>query len=173
MASNAFQHLRPIAKLVRDFHTPRRFTPQEVEAINAQPDEEITPTIGPINDAFANSLPLQDLSNVNLDLSLDTLVNMTENQYMVSGSLDSQLANLESPDTNVGVGVGVGTPGKSALGTSVHARKMGKRTSLLPPGGAAMPVPKRFKADPGTMGLHDYNEADNELVVDSGFLDEM
>ena len=164
MAGNIFQHLRPIVKLVRDFHHPRHLTPQEVEAINAQPVEDIVPTIQPINDAFAAAMPLQE---IDLDISLDTLVNMTDNQYMVSGSLDSQLANLEAS----GSGVGVGTPSKPILGTSVQARRMGKRSSLLPPGGAAMPVPKRFKADPETMGLH--NQPENELGEDAGFLEEL
>ena len=169
MANNAFQHLRPIVKSTREFCDVKQFTPQEIEAINAQPDEDIVPTIAAVNDAFNNAIPLQDLTNDGLDLSLDTLVKMTEDQYLVPGSFNSQLANLEATDGSVGVG----TPSKSALGTSAHARKMGKRTSLLPPGGAAMPVPKRFKADPGSMGLHDYNEPDNELVADAGFLGEL
>lgn len=166
MVSNAFQHLRPIVKHMREFCDVKQMTAEEIEAVLAQPDEEVVPTITAVNDAMKNDIPSSDSVNDTLDLSLDTLVKMTENQYLVPGSLDSQLANLEATDT----GVGIGTPSKSSLGTSVHARRMGKRTSLLPPGGAAMPVPKRFKADPGTMGLHDYTEPENELVADAGFL---
>lgn len=162
MATNAFQHLRPIVKLVRDFNNVRQFTPQEIEAITAQDDSEIVPTVAPINDAFANGMPIQD---IDLDISLDNLVNLTDNQFMVSGSLDSQLANLDTSSA------GVGISSKPVLGTSVHARKMGKRSSLLPPGGAAMPVPKRFKAETETMGLH--SQPENELADDAGFFEEL
>lgn len=173
MNSNAYQHLKPIVKLTRESHNVRRFTPEEVEAINAQPDEDISATIAPILEAFTKSEPLQDLSNVNLDLSLDTLVNMTENQYMEAGSLDTQLANFDGAADTANIHAGAtGTPGKSSLGTSVHARKMGKRIAA-PPGGAATPVAKRFKGDGQTMGQSAYNEAEEDLVADSGFLEEL
>jgi hypothetical protein len=172
MNSGPYQHLRPIIKSIREFHNVRRLTQEEVETINSTPTDMMEGTVGPIMEAFQKSEPLHDLSDVNLDISLDTLVDMTENQYMAAGLLDSQLAHLEgNGDTSMGSGSAVGTPTKLALGTSVHARKMGKRTALQPPGGAAMPVPKRMKSEGETMGTHEYNEAEGDLVMDAGFLE--
>jgi hypothetical protein len=161
MNSNAYQHLKPLVKLTREAFNVPRLSAQEVEVINAQPAEEITATITPILDAFAKTEPLQDLSNVN----------MTENHYMAAGSLDSQLAQFDSATDNGNIAASAaGTPSKPPLGTSVHARKMGKKIAL-PPGGAATPVAKRFKTDGQTMGQSAYNEAEEDLVADAGFLE--
>lgn len=170
MASSVYHHLRPAVKVLRDLHNVPQMSAEQIEAVLAQPDEEIQPTLGPVLEDMFKAEPTADLSMSadNLDLSLDSLVNMTDNPYLsnaFSTRLGSSLESSDAPEQQT-------LPEwKPAPGTSVQARKMGKRTATMPPGGAAMPVPKRSKGDGSSIGDEQYEETSREVDSDTGFLD--
>lgn len=153
MNATVYQHLVPLVKLTRDsVHVPR-FPPDQIHdmlqttqtASHADPSasEADAGTIGPMIEAFHSAQPSSDSSNINLDLSLETLVYMTQNSYMATNPLANQLALASvNPDELKP------PPPKIWPGSSQQARKMGKRTASEAPGGAVEPVPKRVKGEP-------------------------
>lgn len=166
MNTSAYQHLRPAVKLMHDLHNIPRLSPDQVQAVLDQPDEEIQPVVNSVFDDMFKAEPSTstDLGSDSIDISLDSLVNMTENPYLAASRLTTTLENSGMSD--------LGTPSRITPGTSVQARKMGKRTATLPPGGAAMPVPKRHKGDGNgsTLGDGEQDEVDQEVSIDSAFL---
>jgi hypothetical protein len=166
MNSTVYQHLRPAVKLMHDLHNIPRMSSEQIDAVLAQPDEEIQPAVNAVFDEMFKAEPTTDLSSVNIDLSLDSLVNMTENPYLANNPLANRLTTtLETSGMS-----DMGSPFKVTPGTSVQARKMDKRTATLPPGGATMPVPKRQKLDGSTLGDGQQDEVDQEVSADSAFL---
>jgi hypothetical protein len=165
MASTVYQHLRPAVKALRDLHDVPTMTAEQIEAVLAQPDEEIQPVLGPIFEDMFKAEPTADLqmSSDSLDLSLDSLVNMSDNSYL-NHTFSNRMESSEMPE-------GPPAEWKPAPGTSVSARKMGKRMAMMPPGGAAIPVPKRSKGDSSAIGEELYEETSREVDLDTGFLD--
>ena len=192
MDATVYQHLRPLVKYTRDSMNIARLTPEQVREVLDSPDDTHKATIAPMVDAFANVQPptagALEQGGINLDLSLETLVSMTQNSYMATNPLANQLAlaamDSHSHDQGSGTGTGTGSgagggsgspsgPGSRQVkmfpGSSQQARKMGKRTASEAPGGAVEPVPKRIKGQPYTW-QSGQEAPDKDLGEDAGFV---
>lgn len=201
MDATVYQHLRTLVKFTRDQANVTRLSPEQVREVLERPDAIDPDQIGPMIAAWPGDTPHppQLVGEINsgvkpdLDLSLETLVSMTQNSYMATNPLANQLAlaamesqshsqsqsQSQSQDredsgsvVGVGGGAGIGSPSRSGKlwpGSSQQARKMGKRTASDAPGGAVEPIPKRVKGQPYTW-QPGQEAPDKDLGEDAGFV---
>lgn len=177
MDATVYQHLRPLVKYMRDSSNVARLsTSEEVQEILAGPEDQASGSIDPMVDAFLSARPVDssssELGNANLDLSLETLVSMTQNSYMATNPLANQLALAAMSTTHDVDETGADSFSRKSKfwpGSSQQARKMGKRTASDVPEGAVEPVPKRIKGEAYTW--QDGQEGpDKDLAEDADFV---
>lgn len=172
MNASVYQHLRPLVRLTRDSNTVPRLSETQIrDILDGTNDLTMSTsastsagTIGPMIEAFHTAQPNLNANDVDLDLSLETLLYMSQNSYMATNPLANQLA-LSSVNSD---GLRVTQP-KIWPGSSQQARKMGKRTASEAPGGAVEPVPKRVKGEPYVWGPGQ-EAPDRDLDEDAGFV---
>ncbi|TXT05293.1 uncharacterized protein COLE_06613 [Cutaneotrichosporon oleaginosum] len=156
MNANAFYHLKPRIKQLRAESVVPRMTPDEVQATLNDPSLEETHAAvaaATLEDDFNALAPGYDWTT---GRGLESVIAMAAGLQPIQPILP---LNLDPPS---------GPQHGPSLGSSVRARKQAKRMMSEAPGGAATPVPKRFRADDGGE-----DDVDMELNGDTSFLDEL